>query len=215
MPEFTEIVIACAVPDTIEAMVGMGRTAEAAALVDLMERNGRRLDRAWMLVVALRGRALVLAAAGDLHGAEVALADAMVQHDRLPMPFERARTLFARGQIHRRCRRRALAQHDFHEAVQIFDAVGSPLWARRARAELRAAPAPSVHGDLTSAEHRVAELAATGISQRAIADALFISPKTVDSHLRSIYRKLGVHSRGELVHRLSRPEPEPGASHWQ
>ncbi|MEH3142744.1 MAG: AAA family ATPase [Mycobacterium kyogaense] len=213
-PEFTEIVVACGVPDAIEAMVGLGRTAEATELVDMMERNGRRLDRAWMLVVALRGRALVLAAAGDLHGAEVALADAMVQHDRLPMPFERARTLFARGQIHRRRRRRALAQHDFGEAVRIFETVGSPLWASRARAELTAGPALSTHGNLTGAEHRVAELAATGITQRAIADALFVSPKTVDSHLRSIYRKLGVHSRGELVHRLSRPGP-PGAPSQQ
>lgn len=213
-PEFTEIVIAAGVPDAIEAMVGLGRADDAAALVDLMERNGRRLDRAWMLVVALRGRALVLAAAGDLDGAEEALANAMVQHDRLPMPFERARTLFACGQIHRRRRRRALAQQNFHEAVQIFDTVGSPLCARRARAELAAAPVPSARGNLTGAEHRVAELAATGITQRAIADALFVSPKTVDSHLRSIYRKLGVHSRSELVHRLSRPAP-PGAPHRQ
>ena len=84
----------------------LDRLAEAEPLVDMFERNGGRLDRAWMLAVGARCRAMVLAARGDVDAASDAAAAAMVEHDRLPMPFERARTQLLVGQLQRRRRRK-------------------------------------------------------------------------------------------------------------
>ena len=116
------------------------------------------------------------------------------------MPFERARTLLLLGQLtaaaaqkgvrHRRaCRRPWTSSSELH----------IPLWADRARAELvRANVAPRRTGELTPSEQRVAELAASGMKNRDVATALFISPKTVEANLARIYRKLGIKSRAEL-----------------
>ena len=79
----TEIINAAFLPDAIEALVQLGRLAEAEPLVEALERNGRRLDRSWMLAVGARGRAMMLAALGDLDGAAAAAQRAMAEHDRL------------------------------------------------------------------------------------------------------------------------------------
>ena len=77
--------------------------------------------------------------------------------------------------------------------------MGAPLWAERARAELaRTKVAPAEDLGLTPSERRVAELAASGMTNRDVASALFISPKTVETNLARIYRKLGIRSRAEL-----------------
>ena len=77
--------------------------------------------------------------------------------------------------------------------------MGTPLWAERARAELaRTRSEPTRAPGLTPSEQRVAELAASGMTNRDIAAALFISPKTVEANLSRIYRKLGIHTRAEL-----------------
>ena len=77
--------------------------------------------------------------------------------------------------------------------------MGTPLWADRARAELaRTNVAPRPEFVLTPSEQRVAELAATGMTNRDVAAALFISPKTVEANLARIYRKLGIKTRAEL-----------------
>jgi DNA-binding NarL/FixJ family response regulator len=74
-----------------------------------------------------------------------------------------------------------------------------PLWADRVRAELaRCAVVPRRPTELSPAEQRVAELAASGMTNRDVAAALFISPKTVEVNLSRVYRKLGIHSRAEL-----------------
>ena len=91
-PDATEIIAASYLPEAIEAMIGVGRLVDAEPLIDTLERNGRRLDRAWMLTVALRSRAMLLAARGDLTAATGMAELAMTEHERLPMPFERART---------------------------------------------------------------------------------------------------------------------------
>jgi tetratricopeptide (TPR) repeat protein len=92
MPDSTEIVAASFLPDAVEALTELGRVDEAERLADTLERNGRRLDRAWMLAVGARCRAMVLAARGEMDMALAAVQHAMREHDRLPMPFERART---------------------------------------------------------------------------------------------------------------------------
>ena len=85
----------------------------------------------------------------------------------------------------------------------MFEEMGTPLWAQRARAELsRTNVGPGHAVELTPSEQRVAELAASGMTNRDIAAALFISPKTVEHNIGRIYRKLGIRSRAELGRRM-------------
>ena len=114
------------------------------------------------------------------------------------MPFERARTQLLVGQLQRRQRKREVASATLREALATFEGLGMPLWAERARAELKRASGIRTHTELTASEQRVAELAATGITIRAMAAALFISPKTVEANLSRIYRKFNIRSRAEL-----------------
>ena len=204
-PTATEIVGAWCLSDAMEAFVALGRSDEAEPLVEMLEQNGRRLDRPWMLAVAGRGRSLVHAARGDLDAALVDAQRAMTEHERLPMPFERARTQLVLGQVQRRLRQKEAAARSLRDALTTFERLGTPLWAARCRAELervgQGRPSASL---LTSSEQRVAELAATGMTNRAVAAALFISPKTVEANLARVYRKLGINSRAELGHRMGR-----------
>ena len=195
----TEIMTASFIPDAVEAMISLGRSGEAEPLIEALERNGRRLDRPWMLAVGARCRSMWLAAQGDVEAAARTAHDAMAQHDRLPMPFERARTQLLLGQLQRRQRQKERSRATLREALQAFEAMGTPLWANRARAELaRAEVVPTDDLALTPSERRVAELAASGMTNRDVAAALFISPKTVEANLGRIYRKLGIKSRAEL-----------------
>jgi DNA-binding NarL/FixJ family response regulator len=115
------------------------------------------------------------------------------------MPFERARTQLLLGQLQRRQRQKERSRATLREALQAFEAMGTPLWANRARAELaRAEVVPTDSLTLTPSERRVAELAASGMTNKDVAAALFISPKTVEANLARIYRKLGINSRAEL-----------------
>ncbi|EHB55893.1 transcriptional regulator, LuxR family [Mycolicibacterium rhodesiae JS60] len=206
-PARTEILSASFVPDAIEALVALGRLEEAEPLIAALETNGARFDRPWMLAVGARGRAMWLAASGDLVGAQSAAERALEEHDRLPMPFERARTLLTLGQIRRRRRQRRAASTALVEAVGAFEAIGTALWAERARAELARADAQSVEGlGLTPAEQRVAERAAAGMSNKEIAVDLFIATKTVETNLSSVYRKLNIRSRAQLFARLNAAE---------
>lgn len=198
-PDASEIIAASYLPEAVEAMVGVGRLDDAEPLVDALERNGRRLDRAWMLATALRCRAMLLAAHGDL-GAATGMAErAMSEHLRVPMPFERARTQLLLGRLQRRQRRREASAATLRAALHTFDDLGAALWAERAKSELaRGTPGRRRSDELTPAERRVAELAVSGMTNRDIAAALFISPKTVEVNLSRIYRKLKVRSRLEL-----------------
>ncbi len=123
----------------------------------------------------------------------------MKEHDRLPMPFERARTQLVLGQLTRRDRSESIPV--LRDALAVFEQLGTELWADRARAELagRRTKAQTRQQDaLTPAELRVAELAASGMTNRDVAAKLFISAKTVEATLARVYRKLGIQSRAEL-----------------
>jgi DNA-binding CsgD family transcriptional regulator len=195
-------------PDAVEALIGVGRMEEAAALADQLESNGKRLDRAWALALGARCRSLLLAATGDLDGAAEAAERALGEHQRLPMPFERARTLLVLGQVERRRRRKQAAAIRLREAARIFGEVGTPLWTSRAQDELdRVNVSPAVGTELTPTERRVAQLTSTGMTNRQVADALFISPKTVEANLARLYSKLNIHSRAELGQRMAKPGP--------
>ena len=190
--------------DAAEALIGTGQLAEAAALVDQLEDNGRRLDRAWALAVGARCRGLLLAAQGDLDGAVQALERALEQHRRLSMPVELARTQLVFGQLQRRRRQKRASADALADAVRLFVELGATQWAARATAELdRAVVSPGQRTALTPSERRVAELAAAGRTNREVAAALFISPKTVEANLARIYHKLGIRSRAELGRRMA------------
>lgn len=205
-PNATEIITASFVADAVEAMVALDRCSSALPLVEALELNGRRLGRAWMLAVGARGRAMLSAACGDVDAAVVAAHHAMSRHEDLPMPFERARTQLLLGQLQRRQRHKEDAAATLQDALKTFEQLGTPLWANRARAELgRANVGPHRDAVLTPSERRVAELAASGLTNRGIAAAMFISPKTVEANLSRIYAKLGIHSRAELGRHMSRP----------
>ncbi len=198
----TEIMAGGYLPDAVEALTATGRVAEAAPLVAALEVNGARLERPWMLAVGARCRALVLAASGDLEGALSSAEESMHHHDRLPMPFERARTELLLGQLLRRRRRARDARASLTRAAATFEEIGSPLWAARAQRELAGLGTRSTDTVLTETERRVAEGAAAGLTNKAIASGLFLSAKTVEMHLSSAYRKLGIRSRAQLAARL-------------
>ena len=191
-------------PDAVEALVAQAELERASALLEAFEARARALDRPSALAAAGRCRGLLLAARGDVPAAAATLDAALEQHARVPMPFELARTLMVKGVVERRARRRARAKAALEEALQTFERLGAVLWAQRAREELtrlglRRAP----RGELTATERRVAELAAGGLTNREVAVALFISPKTVEANLARVYRKLGIASRAELGARMA------------
>lgn len=196
----TEITSAAHLPDAIEALVAVGRVDEAEPLIAALERNGSARDRPWMLAVAARGRAMACSARGDHEAAERAVHRAMAEHDRVAMPFERARTALFGGQVARRMRRKQLAARRLGEALTAFESLGAAPWADRARAELaRVTVARDRASSLTPSESSVARLAAAGMTNRDIASALFITPKTVEHNLSRTYRKLGIRTRAELA----------------
>jgi len=192
-------------PDLIEAYVRQGRDGDARRVLAGLERQAASTGSPVAGAAAARGRGMT---DDDF---EPAFARALALDDRRPMPFERARTLLAFGRRLHRARRRAEARDRLREALAGFERLGAEAWAGQAEAELRAAGARRRRegdGDaLTAQEWRVAEAVRRGSSNRAIAADLFLSPKTVEFHLHQIYRKLGVHSRTQLVAALAdRPE---------
>jgi DNA-binding NarL/FixJ family response regulator len=213
-PQATEIFLAPFVPDAAEALIALSRFDDAETLIKVFEGNGRRLDRPWMLATAARCRAMLLAAQRDLSAALRSARQAMTEHDRIPMPFERARTALLLGELQLRQRSREEAAATLRDAEAAFVALGTPLWAARARTPLqRIRLGSNDSGVLTSAEQRVAELAAAGKTNHDIASSLFISPKTVEVHLSRIYRKLDIRSRAELGRRLDRLSEADPAGH--
>jgi DNA-binding CsgD family transcriptional regulator len=141
---------------------------------------------------------------GDVSGARAAIGDANTVHAHHFEPFEHARTLLAAGTIERRAKRKAEAREDLERAGAIFDELGTRLWSERARRELERTGIYRAGGrELSAAERQVADLAASGATNKEIAAALFMSVKTVEAHLSRIYRKLNVRSRTELASHIS------------
>ena len=133
-----------------------------------------------------------------------AFSDALSLADALP-PFQRARTELLYGEWLRRERRRQEARVPLRQAVDAFRSLGGVAWAERAEAELRATGEtarkrdPSTLDQLTPQELQIARLVAEGLTNREIAAQLFLSPRTIDYHLRKVFSKLGIASRTELV----------------
>jgi DNA-binding CsgD family transcriptional regulator len=186
--------------DHVEAVIGLDDLERAQAMVDRLAERAKVFPRPWTLAVGARAQGLLLGARGDLVAAEAALRQALVEHRRLSMPFELGRTQLVLGQLLRRSGKRREAGEALGRARSIFEELGAPLWTARAEAERQRIPMRrKARSDmLTPTEERVAELAATGRTNREVAQALFISPKTVEANLSRVYRKLGIRSRAEL-----------------
>lgn len=185
-------------PDELEALIAAGQLEPARGLLDELERQGRTLDRPWALATGGRCRALLLAADGELDAASATVERALAEHRRLEMPFELARTLLVRGGLQRRRRQKRLAKDSLEAARDIFERLGTPLWTAKADAELARLGLRRRTQGLSETEQRVSALAAEGLTNRAIAAQLFISPKTVQAHLTRVYAQLGIHSRAQL-----------------
>jgi DNA-binding CsgD family transcriptional regulator len=185
--------------DYVEALLQLGRSDEAAEVDAALNEQALISNREPLLAVAARSRALLAAARGDLDGAGRALSEAKVHHDRVTVAFDLARTLMVSGQLSRRRGERKVAREELERAGATFRDLGAPVWEARALAELRRIPvrrgAPT---ELTPTEQSVADLAASGRTNREVAKQLFISPKTVEVNMARVYRKLGVTSRAQL-----------------
>ena len=131
--------------------------------------------------------------------------EALEQHARTPDAFETARTQLAYGERLRRARKRKLARQHLRAALEQFDYLDARPWADRARTELTATGEtlrrrdPSTMDELTPQELQIALLLASGKTTRDAAASMFLSPKTIEYHLRHVYLKLGIHSREELA----------------
>jgi DNA-binding CsgD family transcriptional regulator len=192
------------VVDEIEALIELGQLVEAEGLLAWLEERAKQLDRPSALAGAERCRGLLLAARGETDEALGVLRRALAEHTRVPMPFERARTLLALGRVARRSKSKRVAREALDEALAVFEELGASIWAANARAEVgRVAGRRPSDGGLTPTERRVAELLAEGRSGKEVAAALFVTPKTVETYASRIYTKLGVHSRAALAGQLA------------
>jgi DNA-binding NarL/FixJ family response regulator len=120
-------------------------------------------------------------------------------------PFDAARARLFHGEHLRRQRRRSDARAELRAALDAFESLGAAPWADRARAELRASGEtahkrnPGALAQLTPQELQVARLVGDGSSNKEVAAQLFLSPRTIDAHLRSVFSKLGITSRTQLA----------------
>ena len=188
--------------DTLEALIAVGELEEAEQKLIRWEERARALDRSGALAITARCRALLIAARGDLAGAQAVFERALTEHARTQDPFQYARTLLAQGFTQRRAKQRGAARVTLELAYAGFERLGAPLWTQRAQGELARIGGRAASGELTEAERRIAELVAEGRTNREVAAALFVTEHTVEGALTRAYRKLGVRSRGELAHRL-------------
>jgi DNA-binding CsgD family transcriptional regulator len=186
--------------DLIETLVSLGKGQEAASLIIELEERADALQHMWARAIAARSRGLLAAATGDFPAAFDELERAIGLQEHLGQPLELARTHLLLGSSRRRNRQKRQARESIQTALDAFEALGAPLWAERARAELARVGGRAPAADtLTPTEQRVAELVAAGGTYREVADALFMSPKTVQWNLSKIYRKLGIRSRAQLA----------------
>jgi DNA-binding CsgD family transcriptional regulator len=195
------------VADEIEALVATGQLSAAEDAIAWLDARGRALERASALAAAERGRGLLAAARGEHESAVAAFDRAVELHARATMPFERARSLLHRGGAERRAKRKRAARETLNAALQAFDALGALPWTERARDELeRISGRRPGDAGLTATERRIAELVTEGRTNKEVAAALYLSPRTVESHLRQVFQKLGVRSRTELARHAPPPK---------
>jgi DNA-binding CsgD family transcriptional regulator len=187
--------------DRLETALRADRPDLAQHWANELERFGAATDAGWALAAAAYGRALL----ADEATAQAQFAQAVAHADAIGHRFTRARIHLGYGEYLRRARRRVGARTHLRTALEVFDDLSAAPWTTRAAQELRASGETARRRDvttttqLTAQERQVAALVRQGLSNRDAAARLFVSPRTVDFHLRNVFNKLGVTSRAELV----------------
>jgi DNA-binding CsgD family transcriptional regulator len=195
-------------PDLIDAYVRLGRRGEALKILEAYVPLAEAKGQPFALARSTRAKALLLPDTEMAAG----FTGALVFHAQTPDTFERARTELFFGERLRRARRRREAREQLRAALRTFEHLGAEPWAERAFAELRASgETVSARDDrrrltLTPQELRVAMAIAEGRTTREAAAKLYLSPKTIEYHLRSVYDKLEIRSREELASALRKSE---------
>jgi DNA-binding CsgD family transcriptional regulator len=193
-------VVGLVLPDTIEAAVRASKPEQARTALAMLE--------AWAGSSRAEGPQAWLAASRALlaEGEEAARHyEEAVGLAEQAGPFDFARIRLLYGEYLRRERRRTDARAQLHAALEAFERLRAEPWAERARAELRATGEtarkrdPSTTDQLTPQELQISRLVAEGLSNKEIAAQLFLSPRTIDSHLRNVFSKLGIKSRTQLA----------------
>jgi DNA-binding CsgD family transcriptional regulator len=157
------------------------------------------------MAAAARSDALLrLAAPAYDERAAAGLAEAAAAYGKLGLRFDRARSLLLLGRAQRRRRKWGAARSALAQAAGAFTELGSAGWVEHVGAELARVGGrrSGRSGELTPAERGAAELAAEGRSNKEIAQMLYVTVPTVESHLSNAYAKLGVRSRAQLASRL-------------
>jgi ATP/maltotriose-dependent transcriptional regulator MalT len=191
------------VGDEIEALIKLDELERARVLIDGLDQRGRLLDRPTLTAVAARCRALVEATTSRGSVPEASLGAALATFERLRLPLEVGRTLLVLGEIRRRAKQKRSARDALDGALNAFLSLGAPIWAENVRREMaRIGGRASPSDDLTTTERRVAELVATGRSNREVAAELFVTVKAVEANLSRVYAKLGVSSRTEMARKV-------------
>jgi DNA-binding CsgD family transcriptional regulator len=191
-----------AMPEYAEALARSGDHAGAAQQASKLRALADGDPMPTLVALARRIEGLLC---DDLDNAVDAFGEARATLDAVTFPFEVARTDLYLGERLRRAGRRTAATAALRSARDQFERIGASPWEDQAASELRAAgvrrrrPRDDVDDALTPQQHQIATLAATGSSTRDIATALFISPKTVETHLTRVYAKLGVANKAQLA----------------
>jgi DNA-binding CsgD family transcriptional regulator len=198
-PDTNPLVAMPAIPDAVEAATRCGRSSELGERLAALE--------TWTANFPIAAQSALLARCHALLGirpVDEAFSEA-TEHAEAQPPFQRARTELLYGEWLRRERRRQEARVHLRTALELFHSLGAAPFAQRTEAELRATGEtarkrdPSTLDDLTPQELQIAGLVAEGLTNREIAARLFLSPRTIDYHLRKVFSKLGIASRTELV----------------
>jgi DNA-binding CsgD family transcriptional regulator len=204
---YHEVVALAGAPYVIESAVRAGRIDEARRMMSVLEALGERTPAA-LVHIGLRFARPLLA---DESEAQELYEVALAAEPKWPMDF--ARLEMSYGGWLRRQRRITESRPHLRAARDMFEALGLQPWADKARAELRASgerisePAKPPRQPLSPQELQIAQLAASGLSNREIGDRLFLSHRTVGAHLYRVFPKLGVVSRSELARALESLEP--------
>jgi DNA-binding CsgD family transcriptional regulator len=187
--------------DASEALAGMGRPGEGRALLqEAFDKASRTMELPWARAAAARVRGLLAAAEGDLERAERELETAVAVGRSVGWPLELGRSLLALGTVQRRGQKKQAARRTLEDAVEVLEELGAKPWAERAGLELGRIGGRKAAGEgLSTTETEIVELVVAGRSNKEVAQALHLSPKTVEWNLSKVYRKLGVHSRTELA----------------
>ena len=195
--------------ELVDGYLKLGRHDDAQRAATQFLAAADAKGQPWSVARALRCRGML----ADDSGFTADFERAIGLHEQTPDAFEAARTRLAYGERLRRSRSRVLAREQLRAAVDAFDDLDARPWADRARAELAATGETRRRrdaggiDDLTPQELQIALLLAGGKTTRETAAALFLSPKTVEYHLRHVYQRLGIHSRDELAERMRHASP--------